>query len=220
MGLRCRMRTTKCQLLVTSLCVMLLGLSIATLSTVTHYGLHFTLISDISLESNSYRVIHHAGIFLFCSGLLWIDPSCLLEIHAQHRGGRQHDGCVRSCVRGGEEECLQLQEARADCHPRSVPVLREALSIWGHSQRRAQDVPIRTGARCGKGLPARDPGLPEEAHGLCLHAPGHHHRLHGLWDDPDFITLVLHPLQQQPGPERQIHPAREVETCHLGIPTR
>ncbi|XP_009460827.1 PREDICTED: tetraspanin-32 [Nipponia nippon] len=57
------MRTTKCQQLVTSLCVMLLGLSIATLSTVTHYGLHFTIISDISLESNSYRVIHHAAFY-------------------------------------------------------------------------------------------------------------------------------------------------------------
>ncbi|KAK2523311.1 Tspan32 [Columba guinea] len=39
----------------------LLGLSIATLSTVTHYGLHFTLISNISLESNSYRFIHYAA---------------------------------------------------------------------------------------------------------------------------------------------------------------
>lgn len=44
--------------------------------------------------------------------------------------------------------------------------------------------------------------------------------LSGLRDDPDFIPLVLHPLQQQPGPERQIHPAGEVETHHLGIPTR
>ncbi|XP_054682048.1 tetraspanin-32 isoform X2 [Grus americana] len=57
------LRTTKCQLLVTSLCVMLLGLSIAILSTVTHYGLHFTLISNISLESNSYRVIHYAAFY-------------------------------------------------------------------------------------------------------------------------------------------------------------
>ncbi|XP_065695648.1 tetraspanin-32 [Patagioenas fasciata] len=63
MGPRCGMRTTKCQLLATSLCVMLLGLSIATLSTVTHYGLHFTLISNISLESNSYRFIHYAAFY-------------------------------------------------------------------------------------------------------------------------------------------------------------
>ncbi|XP_068800924.1 tetraspanin-32 isoform X2 [Struthio camelus] len=55
------MRTTKCQLLATSLCVMLLGLSIAALSTVTRCGLHFTLISNIAFESNSYRVIHNAA---------------------------------------------------------------------------------------------------------------------------------------------------------------
>uniref|UniRef100_A0A8C8AK98 Tetraspanin 32 n=1 Tax=Otus sunia TaxID=257818 RepID=A0A8C8AK98_9STRI len=50
-----------CQSLPKILLFQLLGLSIATLSTVTHYGLHFTLISNISLENNSYRVIHHAG---------------------------------------------------------------------------------------------------------------------------------------------------------------
>lgn len=44
-----------------NLLFQLLGLSIAMLSTVTHYGPHFTLIRDISLESNSYRVIHHTG---------------------------------------------------------------------------------------------------------------------------------------------------------------
>ncbi|NXU53057.1 TSN32 protein, partial [Turnix velox] len=61
--LRCGMRITKCQLLVTSLCIMLLGLSIATLSTITHNGIHFTLFSNISLERNSYRVIHNAAFY-------------------------------------------------------------------------------------------------------------------------------------------------------------
>ncbi|XP_071894631.1 tetraspanin-32 [Anas platyrhynchos] len=64
MGPRCGMRTAKCQLMATSLCIMLLGLSIATLSTVTHYGLRFTIISNISPESNSYRVIHHAAFYV------------------------------------------------------------------------------------------------------------------------------------------------------------
>ncbi|XP_002198106.5 tetraspanin-32 [Taeniopygia guttata] len=63
MELRCGMRTTKCQLLVTSLCVMLLGLSIATLSTVTHYELRFTLISNVSLDNNAYKVIHHTAFY-------------------------------------------------------------------------------------------------------------------------------------------------------------
>lgn len=51
-----------------TLLFQLLGLSIATLSTVTHYGLHFTLISNVSLDSNAYRVIHHTGT-------LWSLPS-------------------------------------------------------------------------------------------------------------------------------------------------
>ncbi|NWH20265.1 TSN32 protein, partial [Grus americana] len=52
-----------CQSLPKNLLFQLLGLSIAILSTVTHYGLHFTLISNISLESNSYRVIHYAAFY-------------------------------------------------------------------------------------------------------------------------------------------------------------
>ncbi|NXG77927.1 TSN32 protein, partial [Baryphthengus martii] len=52
-----------CQALPKNLLFQLLGLSIAILSTVTHYGLHFTLIRDISLESNCYRVIHHAAFY-------------------------------------------------------------------------------------------------------------------------------------------------------------
>ncbi|XP_072194555.1 tetraspanin-32 [Excalfactoria chinensis] len=64
MGLRHRMRSTKCQLMAASLCVMLLGLSIATLSTVTRYGLHFSIISNATLESSSYRVIHHTAFYV------------------------------------------------------------------------------------------------------------------------------------------------------------
>ncbi|NWW99897.1 TSN32 protein, partial [Caloenas nicobarica] len=52
-----------CQSLPNNCIFQLLGLSIATLSTVTHYGLQFTLISDISLESNSYRFIHYAAFY-------------------------------------------------------------------------------------------------------------------------------------------------------------
>ncbi|XP_042670131.1 tetraspanin-32 isoform X4 [Centrocercus urophasianus] len=58
------MRITKCQLVAASLCVMLLGLSIATLSTVTRYGLHFSIISNIAPESSSYRDIHHAAFYV------------------------------------------------------------------------------------------------------------------------------------------------------------
>ncbi|NWU76368.1 TSN32 protein, partial [Onychorhynchus coronatus] len=52
-----------CKSLPKTLLFQLLGLSIATLSTVTHYGLHFTLISNISLDGNSYRVIHYRAFY-------------------------------------------------------------------------------------------------------------------------------------------------------------
>ncbi|NXR27389.1 TSN32 protein, partial [Cinclus mexicanus] len=52
-----------CKSLPETLLFQLLGLSIATLNTVTHYGLRFTLISNISLDSNAYRVIHHAAFY-------------------------------------------------------------------------------------------------------------------------------------------------------------
>ncbi|XP_065611281.1 tetraspanin-32 isoform X1 [Cyrtonyx montezumae] len=64
MGLRHGMRSMKCQLMAASLCVMLLGLSIATLSTVTRYGLHFSTISNVALESSSYRAIYHAAFYV------------------------------------------------------------------------------------------------------------------------------------------------------------
>ncbi|XP_021258791.1 tetraspanin-32 isoform X2 [Numida meleagris] len=42
----------------------LLGLSIATLSTVTRYGLRFSTISNVALESSSYRAIHHTAFYV------------------------------------------------------------------------------------------------------------------------------------------------------------
>lgn len=53
---------TPCNSLDANLPFQLLGLSIATLSTVTRYGLHFSIISNIAPESSSYRDIHHAGM--------------------------------------------------------------------------------------------------------------------------------------------------------------
>ncbi|NWV99390.1 TSN32 protein, partial [Machaerirhynchus nigripectus] len=52
-----------CKSLPETFLFQLLGLSIATLSTVTHYGLRFTLISNVSLDSNSYRVIHYRAFY-------------------------------------------------------------------------------------------------------------------------------------------------------------
>uniref|UniRef100_A0A8B9ZD77 Uncharacterized protein n=1 Tax=Buteo japonicus TaxID=224669 RepID=A0A8B9ZD77_9AVES len=76
---------------------MLLGLSIATLSTVTHYGLHFTLISNISLESNSYRVIHHAAFYFGICLSMTLILAALLSSAATVRESQ----CLTAMVRIG-----------------------------------------------------------------------------------------------------------------------
>ncbi|XP_062974822.1 tetraspanin-32 isoform X2 [Elgaria multicarinata webbii] len=60
---RCWVRAMKCQLLAASLFVMLLGLSVSILTLVTYYGKHFTVINDVSLESNSFYRTFHSAIF-------------------------------------------------------------------------------------------------------------------------------------------------------------
>ncbi|XP_077177635.1 tetraspanin-32 isoform X3 [Paroedura picta] len=69
MGQKCRwVQAAKCQLLVASLFVMLLGLSIAILAVITYYEKRFIVISEVSLETNLIRTFHslvlYAGICL------------------------------------------------------------------------------------------------------------------------------------------------------------
>uniref|UniRef100_A0A8C4KA56 Tetraspanin 32 n=1 Tax=Dromaius novaehollandiae TaxID=8790 RepID=A0A8C4KA56_DRONO len=70
-----------------------MGLSIATLSTVTHGGLHFARISNIAFESNSYRVIHNAGMLRLRPGETLGEPrirktsrTCRRKIPREGRG--------------------------------------------------------------------------------------------------------------------------------------
>lgn len=121
-----------CQSLPKNLLFQLLGLSIAILSTVTHYGLHFTLISNISLESNSYRVIHYAGMSRShptetfgeprsckipqssqrkCRGITGGGRGCLLEDALGLMQSHRHLFLCQTCLPGtegcyGSTECL------------------------------------------------------------------------------------------------------------------
>ncbi|XP_066491918.1 tetraspanin-32 [Tiliqua scincoides] len=56
-------RAMKRQLLVASLFVMLLSLSVTFLTIITYYGKHFTVINDVSLEKNPYRIFHSVVFF-------------------------------------------------------------------------------------------------------------------------------------------------------------
>nr|XP_010329450.1 tetraspanin-32 isoform X1 [Saimiri boliviensis boliviensis] len=58
MGPWSRVRVAKCQMLVTCFFVLLLGLSVATMVTLTYFGAHFAVIRQASLEKNPYQAVH------------------------------------------------------------------------------------------------------------------------------------------------------------------
>ncbi|NXC51063.1 TSN32 protein, partial [Penelope pileata] len=60
---RAGMRSTRWQLGAASLCLMLLGLSMAVLSTVTHYGPRFSLVGTAAPQGSSYRALHHTAFY-------------------------------------------------------------------------------------------------------------------------------------------------------------
>ncbi|XP_048952348.1 tetraspanin-32 isoform X4 [Canis lupus dingo] len=74
MGPWSRVRMVKCQMLVTSFFVLLLGLSMATLAALTYYGAHFAVIGHASSDKTPYEAMHrwtfYAGISL--AGLLTV----------------------------------------------------------------------------------------------------------------------------------------------------
>ncbi|XP_006861091.1 PREDICTED: tetraspanin-32 [Chrysochloris asiatica] len=74
MGPWSRVRIAKCQMLVTGLLVLLLGLAVAAMSVLTYFGANFTVISSVSLERNPYEAMHRWAFFLGLSlaGLLTV----------------------------------------------------------------------------------------------------------------------------------------------------
>ncbi|XP_063149057.1 tetraspanin-32 [Candoia aspera] len=69
MGKRSWVRAMKCQLLVISLFIMLLGVSVGILAIITYSGKHFTVINSASSETNSYyrnfcTIVFYVGICL------------------------------------------------------------------------------------------------------------------------------------------------------------
>ncbi|XP_063566953.1 tetraspanin-32 isoform X3 [Gorilla gorilla gorilla] len=66
MGPWSRVRVAKCQMLVTCFFILLLGLSVATMMTLTYFGAHFAVICRASLEKNPYQAVHQ---WAFSAGL-------------------------------------------------------------------------------------------------------------------------------------------------------
>nr|XP_048314201.1 tetraspanin-32 isoform X4 [Myodes glareolus] len=67
-----RIKIAKCQILITNFFVLLLGLFMATMAAVTHFGDHFTVIRQVALERNPYEAMHYWAFYVGISlaGLL------------------------------------------------------------------------------------------------------------------------------------------------------
>uniref|UniRef100_A0A452SFY5 Tetraspanin 32 n=1 Tax=Ursus americanus TaxID=9643 RepID=A0A452SFY5_URSAM len=72
MGPWSRVRVAKCQMLVTSFFVLLLGLSMATLAALTYFGAHFAVIGHASSDRTPYEAVHRWAFYAAISlaGLL------------------------------------------------------------------------------------------------------------------------------------------------------
>ncbi|XP_059007167.1 tetraspanin-32 isoform X2 [Mustela lutreola] len=72
MGPWSRVRVAKCQMLVTSFFVLLLGLSVATLAALTYFGAHFAVIGRASSDRTPYEAMHRWAFYTTSSlaGLL------------------------------------------------------------------------------------------------------------------------------------------------------
>lgn len=72
MGPWSRVRVAKCQMLVTSFFVLLLGLLLAAVAALTHFGAHFAVLRRVSTEGSPYKALDHWAFFtgISLAGLL------------------------------------------------------------------------------------------------------------------------------------------------------
>lgn len=95
-------------------------------------------------------------------------------------------------------ELQQAAEKRSACRaaqPRDAACPPSLVSNWGPGSAAGGTKPPTSCCQAVRsvsllpGLPARDPGLPEEAHGLCLRTAGYLHRLHGSYVCSSVLAL-------------------------------
>ncbi|CAK6449866.1 unnamed protein product [Pipistrellus nathusii] len=172
MGPRRRVRVAKCQMLVTSLFVLLLGLLVATMAALTYYGAHFAVFSRVSPEESPYPALHRwafsAGISL--AGLLTLGALLSAAATVREAGGLMAGGFLCFAL----VFCALVQGAFWSLrHPTQV---EDALldtydlvfdrAVTSPSARRQELAAIHdTFLCCGKSSP---PGLPGGVEaGLC-----------------------------------------------------
>nr|XP_025142715.1 tetraspanin-32 isoform X17 [Bubalus bubalis] len=168
-----RVRVAKCQMLATSLFVLLLGSAMAATAALSYFGPHFAVIGPVSADRTTYEALRHGGLPELCPGVLRPSTGGLLEGPQPHSGGGRRAGRLRPGLRAGAEERIRKQAAGAGGHPGHVPVLWQELAPWAPGGLGSR--PVSGGGGCQTGLPAADPELPEGAQ---------EHRLHPDWPGP------------------------------------
>uniref|UniRef100_A0A670I8W0 Tetraspanin n=1 Tax=Podarcis muralis TaxID=64176 RepID=A0A670I8W0_PODMU len=138
MGQRYRVRAVKCQLLVASFFVMVLGVSLTILTIITYYGKHFTVISEVSLETNLYkRTLLHRGVFFagICLSILLI-IAALLSVVATVRE-------LESAMAAAEDAMMDVYDI----------VYEDVRSNSSNTRRQELHTIHKTFLCCGKKLP-------------------------------------------------------------------
>ncbi|XP_054426647.1 tetraspanin-32 [Pteronotus mesoamericanus] len=89
-----RVRAAKCQMLVTSFFVLLLGLFVAIMAALTHFGAHFAVISRVSPEGSPYEALHRWAFFagIGLAGLLSLGAVLSAAATVREAGGLMAGG--------------------------------------------------------------------------------------------------------------------------------
>ncbi|XP_030887068.1 tetraspanin-32 isoform X4 [Leptonychotes weddellii] len=89
-----RVRVAKCQMLVTSFFVLLLGLSVATLAVLTYFGAHFAIIGHVSSDRTPYEAMHRWAFYIGISlaGLLTLGAVLGAAATVREAGGLMAGG--------------------------------------------------------------------------------------------------------------------------------
>ncbi|KAM7085162.1 tetraspanin-32 isoform 2-T2 [Molossus nigricans] len=169
MGPWSRVRMAKCQMLVTSFFVLLLGLLVATLAALTYFGAHFAVISRVSPEGSPFKAMHHWAFFtgISLAGLLTLGAVLSAAAAVREAGGLMAGGflcfalvfCALVQVAFWRlRSPTQMEDALLD----TFDLVYEQALRSSSGARRQELVAIQdTFLCCGKSSPPSLPGLAE-----------------------------------------------------------
>ncbi|XP_058382138.1 tetraspanin-32 isoform X1 [Diceros bicornis minor] len=136
MGPWSRVSVAKCQMLVTSLFVLLLGLAVATMAALTYFGAHFVVIGRTSSERTSYEARHRWAFYVGISlaGLLTLGAVLTAVATVREAGG---------LMAGVEDAVLDTYDLVYD------HAVKSSSGVWRQELVAIQDMFLC----CGKGSP-------------------------------------------------------------------